>query len=397
MSIQPERLPHILDGPAETSPDGVYHLDNPPNRNVLGLVAAGLCMAIATAVVMLRAYSRLFCSRKTRIEDVLGIIGYVTFLGAFINVVLLSQTPGLWVHLWNIRFRGLESLIKVGLYLPRVVAPKAHCCQKQLAFDTCYGLTMAFVKAAVLVEWTHKFVPSGRNLFFWACYAVLFTNGLLFVAEITAKWLACAPQQKLWRPWETGRCFDWRKMEETVSSFDLFFNLVILLLPQRIVWKPHTTQGHKLCVSLVSSAGLLACACAAGRVCAIFRMRYNNDTSYHTTAAQLCGLAEGTCFLMVFCLGAASKVFQREKNLITDSSSLASQRSDDSLYRRMEDLPQADREAARVKPNGQFVGIIKTKEFFTHETPNTDDDVLFQDQHPWIQEHPKIPLPPRAW
>lgn len=69
MSIQPERLPHILDGPAETSPDGVYHLDNPPNRNVLGLVAAGLCMAIATIVVMLRVYSRLFFAKKIRVED----------------------------------------------------------------------------------------------------------------------------------------------------------------------------------------------------------------------------------------------------------------------------------------------------------------------------------------
>lgn len=63
----------------------------------------------------------------------------------------------------------------------------------------------------------------------------------------------------------------------------------------------------------------------------------------------------------------------------------------------MEYLPQADREAARIKPNGQFNGIIKTKEFFTHETPNTDDAALFQDQHPWIQEQPKITPPPRVW
>lgn len=78
MSIQPERLAHILDGPAETSPDGVYHLDNPPNRNVLGLVAAGVFITIATAVVMLRVYSRLSCSIKLRIED-----------GTYINLTIL--------------------------------------------------------------------------------------------------------------------------------------------------------------------------------------------------------------------------------------------------------------------------------------------------------------------
>ncbi|KAK8113161.1 hypothetical protein PG984_013687 [Apiospora sp. TS-2023a] len=328
MSNQPDGLSRILDGPVETSPDGVYHLDNP-------LIA--------------------------------------TYSG-------LSPPACLWVHSWNIRVRNLEPLIK-----------------KQLAFDTCYGLTMIFFKAAILVEWTHRFVPSGRNLFSWACYVVLFINGLLFVADITAKWMACSPRHKIWRPWEAGRCFDWKKMEETVSVLDLFFNLVILLLPQRIVWKQHSTQSHKLCVSLVFFTGLSACACAAGRVCATFSMRYDNDASYHSTSAQLCGLAEGTCILMVFCLAAASNVCQGEKHLISDTSSRASQRSGASLFRRIRALPQADREAARIKPNGQFDGIIKTKEFFTHETPNTDDAALFEDQHPWIQELPRISPPPRAW
>lgn len=148
--------------------------------------------------------------------------------------------------------------IREGKTIPtKTCFPKAYCCQKQLAFDTCYGLTMIFVKAAVLVEFAHIFIPSGRNLFLWASYAVPFLNGLLFVAYIMARWLACTPQHKLWRPRETGRCFDRKKMEETVSVLDMIFNLIILLLPQMIIWKPHPMQRHKLGISLLFSAGLL--------------------------------------------------------------------------------------------------------------------------------------------
>ncbi|KAK8857030.1 hypothetical protein PGQ11_012942 [Apiospora arundinis] len=321
-------------------------------------------------VMMLRAYSRLYCSRRLGIEDALGLVGYITFLGAFISVVLLSQSPGLWVHLWNIRVRDLESFIK-----------------KQLVFDTCYSLTMIFVKAAVLVEWARMFVPAGRDLFFWTCYTTLSTNGLLYVAAIIAGWLTCTPQRKLWRPWEAGHCIGRKKLDGTVVVLNLVFDLVILFLPQRVIWKLHTTQRHKLGIAFLLSVGVLACVSAAGRVYATFTLSYDSETGYHQSAvSQLWGLAEGTCVLMVFCLSSGPKIFNRKSHLVTESSARSDQKPGDSVYRRMEDLPLADRAAIKVRPNGEFNGIIKTKEFSTHETPNTSDSALFRDQHPWMQD-----------
>jgi uncharacterized membrane protein len=130
MSILPEWLPQISDGPAQKSPDGIYQFDNPPNNNACGLAAASVCFAVTTMVVMLRAYSRLYCSRRLGIEDALGLVGYITFLGAFISVVLLSQSPGLWVHLWNIRVRDLESFIKVRVVRTRTKSIKLTAVRK---------------------------------------------------------------------------------------------------------------------------------------------------------------------------------------------------------------------------------------------------------------------------
>ncbi|KAK8035120.1 hypothetical protein PG993_010115 [Apiospora rasikravindrae] len=407
MSIPPEVLAKILDGPAQKSPDGVYQFDDPPNHNATGLIAVGFFVAIATTVVLLRAYSRLFCSRK--VWGFLHTYGcpdttpghhygerlelrspQVNFLGAFICLVLLAESPGLWVHLWDMRVRDVEPYIK-----------------KTFAFVTFYGLTMIFGKAAVLVEWVHIFVPSGRNLFFWISYAVICMNGMLYVAAIIATWFTCIPQSKAWRDWEPGHCFERKKMDETVIVFNLCFDLTILLLPQRVIWKLNTTQRHKLGVALVFSVGLLACVCAAGRVHATFNQNYDDDATYHSVVVEIWSLAEGTCVLMIFCLTAVPKIFRGENHLITKiahsvrswtrmpwgsregsrhSSPQESQKSGEAVYRRMKDIPLADLEAAKSKPNPNEdpKGIIKTNEFSTQEAHNTDSSALFQDQHPWI-------------
>lgn len=69
VAIPPEQLEYILNQPAQQSPDGVYHLDNPPNKNAQGLVPAGICMAIGSSVALLRTYSKLACTKKVRLED----------------------------------------------------------------------------------------------------------------------------------------------------------------------------------------------------------------------------------------------------------------------------------------------------------------------------------------
>jgi hypothetical protein len=69
VAISPEQLKYILNQPAQESPDGVYYLNNPPNKNLQGLIPAIICVAIGTIIVLLRAYSKLACTRRVRLED----------------------------------------------------------------------------------------------------------------------------------------------------------------------------------------------------------------------------------------------------------------------------------------------------------------------------------------
>lgn len=117
---------------------------------------------------------------------------------------------------------------------------------------------MIFLKAAVLLEWVHIFVPTGRRgWFFWTSHVVLFMNASLYVAGIVSTWMTCTPMKKEYRPWVEGTCIDRKKMDETVFVFNLVMNLVILLLPHRIIWRLQTQKKQKLGIKLVFSVGTM--------------------------------------------------------------------------------------------------------------------------------------------
>ncbi|ETS78084.1 hypothetical protein PFICI_10146 [Pestalotiopsis fici W106-1] len=283
VDFSPEELEYILNQPAQESPDGVYQFDNPPNSNAKGVIPASICIAIGTLAALLRLYAK------------------IAYLGIFINFILLSENPGLWVHTWDIRIKDLEPYIKL-----------------TYALVTCYSCCMILMKAAVLLEWNHIFVPTGgRNWFFWTSYTVMFMNAGLYIAGIVATWKTCTPMEKEYRPWVDGTCIDRKKMDETIIVFNLVFDILILLLPQKVIWGLQTRNKNKVGIALVFSVGLIACACAAGRVHATFTLNYDDDATYYSPIAELWAIAEGTCVLLIFCIPNAPRVFKTDDHLIT--------------------------------------------------------------------------------
>lgn len=60
----------ILNGPALVPPAGVIpNLDNPPNRNALGLAITTVCLSVSTVAFVLAAYAKLRCLKKVHLED----------------------------------------------------------------------------------------------------------------------------------------------------------------------------------------------------------------------------------------------------------------------------------------------------------------------------------------
>ena len=147
MSLTEEELAAVLDMPAMEAPEGVEpDFDNPPNENGLALAIITVTLAIGTLCVLLRAYGRVYLLRKVGIEErkygswpcrlplltllVLIICAYGVYVGQAYCCYALIETPGYFVHQWN---------LKLGQLIPTsfVRLPSKH----QDTENTKHGLT----------------------------------------------------------------------------------------------------------------------------------------------------------------------------------------------------------------------------------------------------------------
>jgi hypothetical protein len=70
VAIPPELLAKYLNGPSSPPPLGIVpHLDDPPNRNSLGLAIGIICMIVSSVALVLRIYSRVFVVKRVHPED----------------------------------------------------------------------------------------------------------------------------------------------------------------------------------------------------------------------------------------------------------------------------------------------------------------------------------------
>ena len=73
-SVSPEqsaaKVHGLLNGPAGTPPPGLLpNFQDPPNLNSALIFTVTICMAVATVVVVMRMYTKLFLIRSVAYED----------------------------------------------------------------------------------------------------------------------------------------------------------------------------------------------------------------------------------------------------------------------------------------------------------------------------------------
>ncbi|KAI1111253.1 hypothetical protein F5Y14DRAFT_443449 [Nemania sp. NC0429] len=273
----------ILKQPALKPPKGVVpDFVNPPNKNRLAIAVISVTVLISTVSALIRAYTRLCCIKKAFYIGATGMLARITY------------EPGLFVHQYNLYVWNLSRFIY--LYV----------------FSTIlYCFTLMLIKAAMLLEWIRMFVPGyAHNTFWWICSGMIVANSGLYVATIVTINLICVPQERIWHRWVPGTCININAFNIFIAAFNLAFDLLILFLPHRIIWKLALTRQQKIGVSIVFSVGAFACVSAAGRVASSINMSFTQDTTYAYSRHLLWGLAENTSALLVFCVPAIPLVFR---------------------------------------------------------------------------------------
>lgn len=111
---------------------------------------------------------------------------------------------------------------------------------------------------AILLEWSRILVPRGtRGGFWWACYALGLIQFLFMFGAVIGLCLSCIPYEAIWDKTIVAKCYDKGIVEKTSSIVHLISDVIILVLPQKVIWGLQLSLQKRLGVSVIFSLGLL--------------------------------------------------------------------------------------------------------------------------------------------
>ncbi|KAI1428898.1 hypothetical protein F5Y12DRAFT_639887 [Xylaria sp. FL1777] len=285
------------DKPALAPPPGIQsNFDDPPNGNIEAHFGVAICIFIVFVSGSLRAYSKIVCMKKVKLEDYVGLVALAPYVAFIYSVYDFMRTVGIYVHQWDIRASDLPSALYI-VYIN----------------TSFFKATMGTVKTAILLEWAHLFVPPGtRTTFWWTCQIVMWVNILYYISSIVVSAISCFPHEKIWHPTLPGTCFNTKAFIISNATLNLVSDIIILALPQRLIWNLKMSRQKKIGVSLVFAVGVIACLVGAARLSRGVIYYLSDDNLYNVSAIFLWYTAELSVSFLIFCLPAIPKIFSSD-------------------------------------------------------------------------------------
>ncbi|KAI0398685.1 hypothetical protein F4802DRAFT_186505 [Xylaria palmicola] len=291
-TIDPAELSQLLDKPALTPPPGVTpNFEHPPNWNTLTYAVVGISITLVAISASFRIIGRWIFSKQFNLADYL----LLPLLGLYAGViyVLLGEAafPGTFVHQWNVQIGKLP----IFLY--------------NIFIGTCLVCALLpTVKVAILQEWVGLFVPRGtRNYIFWTCHLLTWINILFYVAVLISVNLACTPYERNWNNLIQGDCSRVNTNQTNLAAAFVNFisDFIILIIPQRAIWKLHLPIQKRIGVAVVFALGITAFIAATFRVAVSVQHLRSRDYTYTFSEVSLCVVGEFTCAFLVLCVPSA--------------------------------------------------------------------------------------------
>jgi hypothetical protein len=106
---------------------------------------------------------------------------------------------------------------------------------------------MLLLRISIIMQFVRHFVPKGgRNFTFWASQALIALNVVFWMAITFMEVFSCKPINKVWDFYIPGKCLDRHSYLIATSTMNLASEILIMILPQRIIWKLNLSTKQKL-------------------------------------------------------------------------------------------------------------------------------------------------------
>ena len=123
--------------------------------------------------------------------------------------------------------------------------------------------------------------------------------------------LSCVPHRAIWDLTVRGKCFEKLTLDLAAAVMALITDLLVLVLPHRVIWQLHISTRKKLGVSAIFCLGLFSCVAAAVRLPTTVVLKGSSDVTYHYSAVAFWAVSEYTSGMLVLCGPSIPKVFEQ--------------------------------------------------------------------------------------
>ncbi|UPX11656.1 uncharacterized protein EKO05_0002250 [Ascochyta rabiei] len=171
-----------------------------------------------------------------------------------------------------------------------------------------YSLVIIPLKVTLILQIRRIFMPHNRSLharplLLWTIDSFLILNVMFYAALFLFQFLACRPLAHAWNPLVLGTCVKDKLVVHVVSaSINTASDLIIVTLPQPVIWRLELSKKRKWGLSAVFLLGGLACAASSIRLYYAVRLYYSTDQTYRAAVMGKWAEPELTFGFLAACL-----------------------------------------------------------------------------------------------
>ncbi|KAK8130954.1 Satratoxin biosynthesis SC1 cluster protein 4 [Apiospora sp. TS-2023a] len=273
---------------------GVIIADLPPlsSRGVTLITVDSVMITLVITWTIMRVFAKRFKGLSPlMVEDILCYTALLCYSGSVTGHIISVVMGGVGHHVKELSPLHVARYSKLSFFAQIIYGPVIGC-----------------VKLSILFMLKRIFFTRGFRI---AAYLAMFFAFCWTLMPILAALLVCSPVEFNWnKKVPGGRCGDKQVTYALVGVVDLVSDLLILVLPMRMVFKLQIKTAHKVAIASIFGFSVITMIFTAVRLYYIYGMDFT-DPTYSTIVPTTIGSVQMGIAIMVASAPLLRPVFDR--------------------------------------------------------------------------------------